>query len=239
MTPLSEKSTLEEIRQRFDNEVERFSRLETGQQATIDAPLVLELVSQTTKRHLRPGDAVLDIGCGAGNFTLSVLRETPGLHCQLVDLSQQMLKRAEARVSAAGAASVQTSQLDLRGLSYAPDTFDCILAGAVLHHLRDDADWQNAFARFHRWLKPGARLYVSDLAYFDVPDAQAVMWERYGQYLETLGGAETRDKVFAYIDKEDSPRSLPYQLDLLKASGFSRYDVLHRNSVFACYFGMK
>ncbi len=150
-----------------------------------------------------------------------------------------MLKRAEARVSAAGAASVQVSQLDLRDLSFAPDSFDCILAGAVLHHLRDDADWQNAFARFHRWLKPGGRLYVSDLAYFDVPDAQAVMWERYGQYLETLGGAETRDAVFAYIDKEDSPRSLPYQLDLLKASGFSRYDVLHRNSVFACYFGLK
>lgn len=239
MTPLSKKSTVEEIRQRFDHEVERFSRLETGQQATIDAPLVLELVSQTTKRHLRPGHAVLDIGCGAGNFTLSVLRETPGLHCHLVDLSEQMLKRAEARVSAAGAASVQTSQFDLRDLSYAPDTFDCILAGAVLHHLRDDADWQSTFARFHRWLTPGGRIYVSDLAYFDVPDAQAVMWERYGQYLDKLGGAETRDKVFAYIDKEDSPRSLPYQLDLLKASGFSRYDVLHRNSVFACYFGMK
>ncbi len=65
------------------------------------------------------------------------------------------------------------------------------------------------------------------------------MWERYGQYLESLGGDETRQKVFTYIDKEDSPRSLPFQLELLKASGFSRYDVLHRNSVFVCYFGLK
>ena len=55
-TALEDKSTLEEIRARFDADVERFSNLETGQQATIDAPLVLELVSQACARHLRAGD---------------------------------------------------------------------------------------------------------------------------------------------------------------------------------------
>jgi tRNA (cmo5U34)-methyltransferase len=40
------KSTVEQIRQRFDNDVERFSNLETGQSATIDAPLVLDLITQ-------------------------------------------------------------------------------------------------------------------------------------------------------------------------------------------------
>jgi len=35
------KSTVEEIQKRFDGEVERFSCLETGQSATIDAPLSL------------------------------------------------------------------------------------------------------------------------------------------------------------------------------------------------------
>jgi tRNA (cmo5U34)-methyltransferase len=74
--PWENKSTLEEIRARFDDDVERFSKLETGQQATIDAPLVLDLVAQTAKRHLRPGDAVLDLGCGAGNFTLRVLKRS-------------------------------------------------------------------------------------------------------------------------------------------------------------------
>jgi tRNA (cmo5U34)-methyltransferase len=238
-TPLANKSSLEEIRARFDQDVERFSNLETGQQATVDAPLVLELVAQTCARHLRPGGAVLDIGCGAGNFTLRVLQGVGRLHCSLVDLSQPMLDRAEQRVRAQGAVSVQTYQSDLRALSFAQNSFDCILAGAVLHHLRDDDDWKSAFARFHNWLKPGGRIYVSDLAYFDAPDAQELMWDRYARYLESLGGEAYRDKVLAYIDKEDSPRSLPFQLDLLKATGFSAYDVLHRNSVFACYFGVK
>ena len=238
-TPLADKSTLEEIRTRFDQEVERFSNLETGQQATIDAPLVLELVAQTCAGHLRPQGTILDIGCGAGNFTLRVLQEVGPLHCHLADLSRPMLDRAEQRVRAHGAASVHPHQSDLRALSFADNSFDAILAGAVLHHLRDDADWKTAFAKFHAWLKPGGRIYVSDLAYFEVPDAQELMWERYGRYLESLGGEAYRDKVFAYIDREDSPRSLPFQLDLLRATGFSTYDVLHRNSVFACYFGQK
>ncbi len=238
-TPLEHKSTLEEIRVRFDHDVERFSNLETGQQATIDAPLVLELVAKTCGKQLKPNGAMLDMGCGAGNFTLRVLQEVDALHCHLADLSRPMLDRAELRVRAAGAASVTTHQSDLRALNFTRGSFDCILAGAVLHHLRDEEDWKSAFARFRHWLKPGGRLYVADLATFDLPEVQDLMWTRYGDYLKSIGGDAYQEKVFGYIDKEDSPRSLPFQIDLLKSTGFSRYDVLHRNSVFACYFGQK
>lgn len=239
-TPLDKKSTIEEIRARFDQDVERFSQLETGQQATMDAPLVLELVAQSCARHLHAGDAMLDLGCGAGNFTLRVLREVPGLHCHLADLSQPMLDRAETRVRESGAAArIATHAGDLRALDFPAGTFSCILAGAVLHHLRDDADWQREFSRFHAWLKPGGRLYVSDLVYFDLPDLQELMWDRYGRYLEGLKGSEYREKVFNYIDKEDSSRSLPFQIDLLRNAGFSAWDVLHRNSMFACYVAVK
>ena len=40
------KSSVAEIRARFDNDVERFANLETGQSATVDAPLVLELIAR-------------------------------------------------------------------------------------------------------------------------------------------------------------------------------------------------
>jgi tRNA (cmo5U34)-methyltransferase len=41
---LNKKSSVEEIKERFDNDVERFSNLETGQQAVVDAPIMLELI---------------------------------------------------------------------------------------------------------------------------------------------------------------------------------------------------
>ena len=237
--PFAQKSTPEEIRARFDQDVERFSNLATGQQATIDAPLVLELVAQAGKGHLQPQDTILDLGCGAGNFTLWVLQETPGLHCHLADLSGPMLDRAEQRIRAGGAGSVATHQSDLRALVFADGSFDSIFAGAVLHHLRDVADWESVFRKFYGWLKPGGRVYVADLVTFDIPEVQDLMWRRYGDYLKSLGGEEYRDKVFAYIEKEDSPRSLPFQLHLLETVGFSHYDVLHRHSVFACYVAVK
>jgi tRNA (cmo5U34)-methyltransferase len=237
---MDRKSTTEEIRARFDRDVERFSRLETGQQATMDAPLVLELVAACCAQHLQAGDAILDLGCGAGNFTLRVLQEAPGLRCHLADLSAPMLERARQRVEESGAArSVGLFHGDLRALDFPDGAFSCILAGAVLHHLRGEDDWRREFARFHRWLKPGGRLYVADLACSDLPDVQALLWARYGHYLEELKGPEYRDTVFAYIEREDSPRSLPFQLELLRASGFTSYDVLHRNSVFACYLGQR
>ena len=99
---LEKKSTVEQIRARFDADVERFSRLETGQQATIDAPLVLELVSQAAATHLQPRGRLLDIGCGAGNFTLSILGRVSPLDCTLVDLSAPMLERARLRVRRGG-----------------------------------------------------------------------------------------------------------------------------------------
>ena len=193
-TALEDKSTTAEIRARFDQDVERFSCLETGQQATIDAALVLDLVAQTSALHLRPYDTVHDIGCGAGNFTLRILQETNPLQCHLADLSHSMLARAEERIRNFGVVSVQTYQADFRTLAFADSSFDCILAGAVLHHLREEEDWKSAFHRLHEWLKPGGRIYVSDLIFFDVSDAQQVMWERYGKYLESLGGRNTERK---------------------------------------------
>ena len=34
-------------------------------------------------------------------------------------------------------------------LSLPSESFDVVLAAAVLHHLRDDADWRNAFEKIH------------------------------------------------------------------------------------------
>src|SRR3954447_11142776 len=111
---LHEKSTIEQIRQRFDADVERFSQLETGQQAAMDAPVILEVVARTAACHVRPQGKVLDLGCGAGNFTLRVLAYVSPLDCVLVDLSSPMLERAEQRVKAATTGLVQTIQSDMR-----------------------------------------------------------------------------------------------------------------------------
>src|SRR6476659_849656 len=61
--PLHKKSTVEEIRKRFDADVERFSKLETGQQAAMDAPVILDVVARSAACHIRPHETLLDIAC--------------------------------------------------------------------------------------------------------------------------------------------------------------------------------
>lgn len=239
-TPLADKSTIDDIRSRFDNDVERFSSLETGQTATIDAPLAMSLIADAAvscTRHIR---RVLDIGCGAGNNTLR-LRQAAGhdFDVDLLDLSAPMVERAVERVRAVNSGAIRPVQADFRSADLSESSYDVIVAAAVLHHLRDDDDWSLAFHKLYRLLAPGGSVWITDLVCHEQPAIQTMMWDRYGDYLTTIGDAEYRDKVFAYIDREDSPRPVTYQLDLLRSVGFDSVDLLHKNSCFAAFGAVK
>jgi tRNA (cmo5U34)-methyltransferase len=233
------KSTVDEIRQRFDADVERFSNLETGQSATVDAPLAMALVAQAAARTTPHARHVLDVGCGAGNYTLKLLEHLPGLDVTLIDLSEPMLSRARERVGRATGGTITTLQGDVREIDLAAESCDIILAAAVLHHLRTDGEWRAVFAAFHRALRPGGSLWIFDLVESSIPAVHELMQERYGEYLTQLKDDRYRDHVFAYVAKEDTPRPLLFQLDLLRAAGFGQLDVLHKNVCFAAFGGIK
>ena len=233
------KSSVEEIQQRFDSDVERFSNLETGQSAVVDAPLALELITQAAAATTPQAKSLLDIGCGAGNYSLRMLGEIPNLNCTLVDLSRPMLERAVQRVTAQTSGMVTAMQGDIRELALGAGQYDIILAAAVLHHLREESEWRTVYAELYAALTPGGSLWVSDLVVENSAAVHAIMWKRYGQYLASLKNEEYRDSVFAYIEKEDTPRSLLFQIEMMREVGFREIDILHKNSVFASFGGRK
>jgi tRNA (cmo5U34)-methyltransferase len=233
------KSSVEQIRARFDKDVERFSNLETGQSATIDAPLSLELITRAAAIS-SPGAAnLLDIGCGAGNYSIKMLQAIPNLNVTLVDLSRPMLERAAARIQPLTTGKVVTIQSDIRELKADPGEYDIILAAAVFHHLRGEDEWQAVFAKCYTALGPGGSLWISDLIEHANPGVQGLMWARYGEYLANLKGEAYREQVFAYIEQEDTPRSLMFQIDMLRQVGFRNVEILHKNSTFAAFGALK
>lgn len=238
--PLSEKSSVDEIRQRFDADVERFSNLETGQSATIDAPLAMDLMTSAAIATTSPLHRVLDVGCGAGNNTIKLLQEAKDpFHCHLNDISEPMLRRAEERLKQARPASIKLFHGDFRSLDFPADHYDVVMAAAVFHHLRDEADWTATFQKVYRILRPGGSIWITDLVSQEIPAIQNMMQQRYAEYLINLDGPSYQKEVFAYIEKEDSPRPLTFQLQLLKDVGFSQVEVLHKNSCFAAFGAIK
>lgn len=238
-TPLDKKSSVQAIQARFDNDVERFANLATGQSATIDAPLVMELITATAVAVTNPIKRILDIGCGAGNNTLKLLELIGVAECHLLDLSLPMLEKAQSRVAATGNHAIKLYHSDFRSADLAVEAYDVVFAAAVLHHLRDDQDWETAFAKLYALTAPGGSVWITDLVAHENTAVQALMWRRYGDYLLELGGEAYRDKVFTYIDLEDSPRPVTYQLDLLRQVGFKQVEILHKNSCFAAFGAIK
>ena len=239
-TPLNQKSTTQQIRERFDVDVQRFSELETGQSATMDAPLAMRLITDAAVACTQPIRRVLDLGCGAGNNTIK-LRHVLGtdFDVDLLDLSEPMLDRAVQRVAECNEGNVQTIRADFRTADLADDSYDVVLAAAVLHHLREDDDWLRAFEKLYRIIAPGGGVWISDLVWHETGAVQTLMWDRYGDYLVGLGGESLREKVFEYIDREDSPRPVTYQLQLLRQVGFRDVELLHKNACFAAFGAIK
>lgn len=233
------KSTVDEIRARFDADVERFSQLEVGNSAQVDSLLSLELIAEAAALVNPGARRLLDVGCGAGNYSLKILERLPGLGVTLVDLSGNMLERARQRVGAATTGAIETVPGDIREVELGAGRFDVVVASAVLHHLREETEWRKVFGKLHRALAQGGSLWIYDLVDHSLPEIESAMRRRWGEYLTAQRDEAYRDHVFDYVAAEDTPRPLDFQLRLLAEAGFSQVEVLHKRHCFAAFGARK
>lgn len=239
MSTSTPKMSTDEIRVRFDAEVERFSNLQTGQTALMDAPLMLDLIADAAALTNPQATVACDLGCGAGNYSLKLLARLPNLQMTMIDLSQVMLEKAQERVSAVAKHPVTLVQQDMREVDFGTERYDILMAAATLHHLRTDEEWRLVFQNIFNSLKPGGSFWICDLIDDTTRAVTKQMWDRWGEYLLNLNGAAYRDEVLDYVDREDTPKPLMWQIDLLKSVGFKTIEILHKNACFAAFGAIK
>ena len=238
MTFTNQKSSPDAIRNNFDQQVERFSNIETGQTTTVDSPLCMELVAQSAALLNPNAKRVMDLGCGAGNYAIKITSFLPDVDCTLVDLSGNMLAKAEERVAANITGKVLAIQGDYREIPLEENAYDVITAGTTLHHLREDEEWESVFTKVFKALKPGGTFWINDIVISETEEITGMML---GGWLSMLKKQITQEEIEIYKERyetEDTPRTLSYQLDLMKQIGFRETIVLHKHFNFAA-FGAK
>ena len=170
---------------------------------------------------------------------MKLLERMPGLDVTLLDLSQAMLDLAVPRVRPQTTGRGETIQSDIRDADFGKDCFDIVLASAMLHHLRTDDEWHLVFQKVYDALRPRGSFWIFDIVESPLPELQAIHWRRYGEYLTAAGGDAFREELYARIIAEDTPRSVPFQLGLLRAVGFREVELLHKNSCYAAFGAIK
>jgi SAM-dependent methyltransferase len=105
---------------------------------------------------LRPGERVLDVGCGTGGTTIEASsRVRPGGAVVGIDVSPPMLAFARERAASAGAAEAEFVEADAQIHAFEPGSFDVVMSRNGLMYFDDP---HTAFANLARTLRPGGRL---------------------------------------------------------------------------------
>jgi ubiquinone/menaquinone biosynthesis C-methylase UbiE len=151
---------------------------------------------------VRPGDRVLDLGCGEGNLT--ALLAGAGGRTLGVDVAEAALRRARRRHP-----QLSFELVPIDGpLPLRDGTFDLVWASEVIEHVADTARW---LSEIRRVLVPGGRLLLT------TPNHGRLALTMHGvdRYSEPLG-----DHLHLY-----NARSLR---TLLHDFGFTQIDIVRR-----------
>ena len=112
--------------------------------------------------EIKPGDCVLDVGCGTGTLTIAAkLRAGPAGQVHGIDAAPEMIQEAGRKAAGRGI-DVDFRVALVEDIPFPDSTFDVALSSLMLHHL-PEAVKRKGFAEIKRVLKPGGRFVAVDL----------------------------------------------------------------------------
>jgi ubiquinone/menaquinone biosynthesis C-methylase UbiE len=111
---------------------------------------------------VKPGEVVVDLGCGTGQLSLPLAAR--GGRVLAVDVSPVMVQRLAEEAERQAVTSLESAAVPIEDLELPAGSVDLIVSSYALHHLRD-ADKARLMSAAFGWLRPGGRLVVADMMF--------------------------------------------------------------------------
>ncbi len=181
------------------------------------ADLGLGCGNPTAMASLREGEAVLDLGSGAG-LDCFLAADKVGKTGRVigVDMTAEMIEKARENARNGNYENVEFRLGEIENLPVADKSVDVVISNCVINL---SPDKRRVFDEVYRVLRPGGRVMVSDIALLKALPAE--VRESIPAYIGCVGGASIREEYLATI----------------AAAGFKDVDVVKEVSARGIYDG--
>ncbi len=156
---------------------------------------------------IKPGDCVLEVGCGTGSLSLAAKRQT-GSSGQVfgIDIIPGMIELSRQKAAQANE-SITFRLGSINDIPFPENQFDAVMCSFMIFHMSDETR-RKGIAEIHRVLKPQGRLLLLDLALPTRPLPRAIAKRLQGgmespdmrDLIPILGSAGFSEVGFGYAD---------------------------------------